>query len=181
MIKKGATGENKTTRDFSFSIIENFHSYEFIIKDLKSKEKEDFQTIDIVYEPVGNENELVVCCFTDNIHLVYRNFVNKKEKGEDKISNLTARQCHYFVCVAKEGIVYTFENGKIISFQDNFRYLGDVPFTVYFDFETTTGDVVLLCPKIFFVSYFQIYSFHPSLKKWSFLEDFSRALRKFKI
>ena len=166
MIKKGATGENKTTRDFSFSIIENFHSYELIIKDLKSKEKEDFQTIDIVYEPVGNENELVVCCFTDNIHLVYRNFVNKKEKGEDKISNLTCHYCENFfvktkdamekhnkVCAVKEGIVYTFENGKIISFQDNFKYLGDVPFTVYFDFETTTGDVVFLDPKKFVVSY----------------------------
>ena len=168
MIKKGATGENKTTRDFSFSIIENFHGYKLIIKDLKSKEKEDFQTIDIVYEPVGNENELVICCFTDNIHLAYRNFVNKKEKGEDKISNLTVKQCHYCenffvktkdamekykkVCAVKEGIVYTFENGKIISFQDNFKYLGDVSFTVYFDFKTTTGHVVFLGPKMFVVS-----------------------------
>ena len=181
LIKKGATGENKITRDLFSSIIETFNGYELIKNDLKGKEKEDFQTIDIFYEPVGNENELLIHYFTGNIHLAYRSYVNKKVKGEDKISNLTARQCHYFVCVAKEGIVYTFENGKIISFQDNFRYLGDVPFTVYFDFETTTGDVVLLCPKIFFVSYFQIYSVHPSLKKWSFLEDFSRALRKFKI
>lgn len=47
------------------------------------------------------------------------------------------------ICAAKEGIFYTFENGKTISFQDNFRYLGDVSVTVYFDFETTT-DVVML-------------------------------------
>ena len=91
---------------------------------------------------------------------------------------------HNKVCAVKEGIVYTFENGKIISFQDNFKYLGDVPFTVYFDFETTTGDVVFLDLKMFVVSYFQIYSFHPSLnleEKWSFLEVFSKALRKFMI
>ena len=56
----------------------------------------DFQTIDIVYEPVGNENELVICYFTGNINLAYRSYVNKKVKGEDKISNLTVRQCHYF-------------------------------------------------------------------------------------
>lgn len=56
------------------------------------------------------------------------------------------------VCAVKEGIVYTFENGKIISFQDNFKYLGDVSFTVYFDFKTTTGDVVFLGPKMFVVS-----------------------------
>ena len=59
--------------------------------------------------------------------------------------------------------MYTFENGKIISFQDNFKYLGDVPFTVYFDFETTTGDIIFSDPKMFVVSYCQIYSFHPSL------------------
>lgn len=47
------------------------------------------------------------------------------------------------ICAAKEGIFYTFEDGKTISFQDNFRYLGDVSVTVYFDFETTT-DVVML-------------------------------------
>ena len=77
-----------------------------------------------------------------------------------------AMEIHIKVCVGKEGIVYTFKKGKIISFQDNFKYLRDVPFTVYFDFETTTGNVVFLDPKMFFASYFQIYLFHPSLKKW---------------
>ena len=56
-----------------------------------------------------------------------------------------AMEKHNKVCAVKEGIVYTFENGKIISFQDNFKYLGD--------FETTTGDVVFLDPKMFVVSY----------------------------
>ena len=46
------------------------------------------------------------------------------------------------VCTSKEGITYSFNNGQITSFQGNFKYLGDVPFTVYFDFETTTGDTV---------------------------------------
>ena len=71
---------------------------------------------------------------------------------------------HIKICAAKEGIVYNFENEKITSFQDNFKYLGDVPFTVFFDFETTTGDIVFSDPKMFVVSYWQIYSFHSSLK-----------------
>ena len=71
---------------------------------------------------------------------------------------------HNKVCAAKEVIIYTFDNRKIISFQDNFKFLGDVPFMVYFDFETTIGDTVFLDPKMFVVSYCQIYSFHPSLK-----------------
>ena len=70
---------------------------------------------------------------------------------------------HTKICAVKEGIVYTFENGKIISFQGNFKYLGDVSFTVYFDFKTAIGNIVFSDPKMFVVSYFQIYSFHPSL------------------
>ena len=72
LIRKGATGENKITRDLSSSIIENFNGYELIKNDLKGKEKVDFQTIDIVYEPVSNENELVICYFTGNINLAYK-------------------------------------------------------------------------------------------------------------
>ena len=33
-------------------------------------------------------------------------------------------------------------NGQIISFQDNFKCLAHIPFNVYFDFETTSGDSV---------------------------------------
>ena len=41
--------------------------------------------------------------------------------------------------------------------------MGDVPFTVYFNFETTTGDNVFHDPKVFVISYCQICTFHPSL------------------
>ena len=49
---------------------------------------------------------------------------------------------HTQVYAAKEGITYCFNNRETMSFQDNFRYLGDVPFTVYFDCKTTAGDTV---------------------------------------
>ena len=67
------------------------------------------------------------------------------------------------VCAAKEGITYSFDNGNIISFQDNFRYQEDLPFTVYLDFQTTTGDLVFFDPKMQVVSYCKIYTFHPGL------------------
>ena len=63
----------------------------------------------------------------------------------------------------KEALPVFFNNGQIITFQDNFKYLGDIPFTIYFDFETTTGDSVFFDPKIFVKSHCQIYSFHPAL------------------
>ena len=51
------------------------------------------------------------------------------------------------ICAASEGITYSFENGQTITFQDNFKYLGDVAFTVYFDFETTTDGAIFVRPK----------------------------------
>ena len=70
---------------------------------------------------------------------------------------------HLSVCSAKGGITYAFDNGQIVNVQDNFRYLGDVPFTVYFDFETTTGSLTFSDPKMYVISYCPIYAFHPSL------------------
>ena len=70
---------------------------------------------------------------------------------------------HTKICAAKEGITYSFDSGDIISFQDNFKYLDDDLFTVYFDFKTNTGDAVFFNPKMFVVSYCQIYSVHPRL------------------
>ena len=70
---------------------------------------------------------------------------------------------HTDVCPAMENITYCFRNGEIVSFQDNFRYLGNVQFTVYFDFKTTTANAVIFDPKMFVISYCPIYTFYPSL------------------
>ena len=70
---------------------------------------------------------------------------------------------HLSMCAAKEGITYSFDNGQILDYQDNFKYQGNLPFVVYFDFEKTTGNAVFFDPKRYVVSYCQIYSFHPSL------------------
>ena len=68
------------------------------------------------------------------------------------------------ICSAREGITYAFDKGQILNYQDNFKYLGDLPFTVYFDFETTTGgNSVFFDPSMYVISYCQICSFHPSL------------------
>ena len=119
------------------------------------------------------------CYFTDKTHFAYRSYIGNINKGKEKVGHPTVKQCYYCenffakndenmkkhiqVCTAKEGITYCFNSGEIICFQDNFKCLGDAPFTVYFDFETTTGDSVFFEPKMFVVSYCQIYSFHPSL------------------
>ena len=120
------------------------------------QERIEFIPINIVFEPSYDENIPVPCFFTDQIYIAYRSYVGRFEKRKELISNRAVRQCYYCenffdkndksmkkhisICAAREGITYSFGNGQIINFQDNLKYLGDVPFTVYFDFETTTGD-----------------------------------------
>ena len=139
----------------------------------------EFVPIDIVYEPIYDEGVPVPCFFTDKIYLAYRSYIGQMSEGKECIRHTTVRRCHYCVnhfakteknmkkhlevCAAKTGITYFFDNGNIISFQDSFRYQGDLLFTVYFDFKTTTGDSVFFDSKMCVVSYCQICTFHPSL------------------
>ena len=88
---------------------------------------------------------------------------------------------HLPICAAREGITYAFDNDQVLNFQDNLKYLADVPFTVYFDFETTTtGGSLFFDLEMFVVSYCQIYSFHPSLNvdKLLSFKVFNKRLRK---
>ena len=150
-IKKKVESKNTVRRNLSSSVLEKFNGYEIIRHELACQEKREFVPIDIVYEPVYDESIPAPCFFTDQIFLAYRNYICRIEKGKEQILHRTVKQCHYCenyfaknddtmkkhlqVCAAKEGITYSFDNGQIITFQDNFRYLGGVPFTVYFDFE----------------------------------------------
>ena len=73
-------------------------------------------------------------------------------------------QKHLSCCAGKAGFTFLFDNGKIIDYQDHFKNLGDLPFAVYYDFQTTTGSVVFFDAKMYVVSYCMIAAFHPELK-----------------
>lgn len=181
---KKVQGKNKVTRNLSSSVIEKFNGYEIIRGQLSCQEKIEISPVVSLYEPIYDERIPGPCFVTDQIYLAYRSYVGRFEKGVERISNRVVKQCHYCenlfakndeamkkhlsICATREGITYSFDNSQIITFQDNFKYLGDVPFTAYFDFETTAGGVEQLAvlvfsdPKMFIVSYCQVYSFHPS-------------------
>ena len=72
-------------------------------------------------------------------------------------------QTHLSICAAKEGRTYSFDNNQIIDYQDNYKYKSDLPFSVYFDFETTTGNAVFLYSKMFVMSNCLIFSFNSAL------------------
>ena len=45
-----------------------------------------------------------------------------------------------------------------------FKFMEDLSFAIYFDFEMTTGNDLFLDKKIYVISYCLIFSFHPKLK-----------------
>ena len=66
------------------------------------------------------------------------------------------------------GILYKFENHHTTTFEDNFRFMGEQPFAVSFDLETTCGKKEFYNIKkseknMYPVSYCFIVAFHPSL------------------
>ena len=70
---------------------------------------------------------------------------------------------HINSCAGQAGFNYSFDKGKIINYQENFKKLGDLSFAVYYEFETTTGSVVFFDAKMCVVRYCMITAFHPDL------------------
>ena len=70
---------------------------------------------------------------------------------------------HIDSCAGQAGFSFSFDNGKIINYQDILNKIGDFPFAAYYDFETTTGSAVFFDAKMYVVSYCMIIAFHPDL------------------
>ena len=80
---------------------------------------------------------------------------------------------HLAVCAGKTGINYVFDDGKILSYQDNYSKLSDLPFAVYYDFETATWSVTFFDAKMYLVNYCIIVAFEKySLKLNKILDNF---------
>ena len=123
----------------------------------------------MVYEPTLNENKIIECFFAPKIHLGFRTTIEKSRKCGNVLNHTHAKQCHYCnnyfiksdekmkkhlsICSGKAGFTFSFDNGKIVDYQDYYRNLDDLPFPIYYDFETTTGSVVFFDGKMYVVSY----------------------------
>ena len=135
-----------------------------------------------MYESTLDDTREIDCYFAFDISLAIFCQADKFRYGKKNFDVLKTRQCHfcnsYFVksfekmqkiisiCRGQAGIIFSCENRKIISYQDNYCSFGDVPFTVYYDFDTTTtttGNVVFYDEKMFVISYSIIIAFHPKI------------------
>ena len=70
---------------------------------------------------------------------------------------------HIDFCAGQAGFSFSFDNGKIINYQDNINKIGDFPFAVYYDFETTTGSAFFFDAKMYVVRYCMIIAVNPDV------------------
>lgn len=79
-------------------------------------------------------------------------------------------------------VLHKFENQSIQTFFDNVKFMGDLPFAIYFDFETTCDKKTYNFDhdaSIYLVSYALVVSFHTSLNlDRLFVVSFNHTLNK---
>ena len=172
--------KQKILRQLSSCLIEKYSGFTVISIEFKKKQRKMFEPIDIIINQQNvlkqNHFTIFLMIFQKHIHL----YIQKEKKGMSRAHK--CYQCYYcnkfFIpetrgkrhmenCSGRPGVVYDFNNQNLISYQDNFHAKGDVPFVIYFDFETTARTDNCLDPeqkKMFFVSYVMIVAFHPELK-----------------
>ena len=59
------------------------------------KERIDLTPISIAYEPSYMKKFMSFVFFTDQIYMAYRSYIGQFEKGEERITNRTVKQCYY--------------------------------------------------------------------------------------
>ena len=154
-----------------------YNGFQIVKNSFCKLQRREFQLVDIIYEPTKNIEILPVCYYTDNMSNAYTTLYSEDKKTRRAFSLYECYYCNKFfkikkkaenhlkVCSGKPGIVYNFCSQTLTSFEDNFKCKGDVPFTIYFDFETTSPtDADWLNPedkKMFVVSYVIVVAFHP--------------------
>ena len=181
--------KQKIVRQLVSCLIEKYSGFTVNSIELQKKQRKMFKPIDIIHKPTKRIEIELLCYFFDDISKAYSPLHSKGKKGMSRAHN--CYQCYYcnksFIletrqkrhienCSGRLGVVYNFNNQNLISYQDNFHAKGDVPFIIYFDFETTAPTNNCLDPeqkKMFVVSYVMIVAFHPELKLTS-LDYFDR-------
>ena len=161
-------------------ILQKFNGFEILKNEFAKREKQNLIPVDIIYIPTKNVDILPECYYTTEIQNAYTTLY--QDNGLTRRSFL-AYECyycnkffckkdkhlrHFKVCTSKPGITYNFCTKTLCSYEDNFKSKGDIPFSIYFDFETTAStDSDWLNhedKKMFVVSYAIVVAFHPFFK-----------------
>ena len=157
--------EQKIARQLSSCLMQKFNGFSITSIQQQEKKRQNFKLIDIIYKPTND--------FSNDISKAYSSLHSEGKRGLRRAHKVF--ECYYcnkfFIerirhtrhmenCTGKPGVIYNFNNQCLISYQD-------LPFSIYFDFETTALTGNQLDPeqkKMFVVSYVFIVAFQPSLK-----------------
>ena len=172
--------EQKTVRQLSSCLIQKFSGFSITSIQQKEKQRKIFEPIDIIYKPTRRIEIEPICYFSEDILKAYSSLHSEGKRRLRRAHKVY--ECYYcnkfFIekmrhkrhlenCSGKPGVIYNFNNQCLISYQDNFKNKGDLPFSIYFDFETaapTDNQLDSEQKKIFVVSYVMIIAFQPALK-----------------
>ena len=163
-------------KQISSCINEKYNGFQSVSVEFARKERKNFKPIDIIYKPTKNPEFSPLCYFTEDISKAYSccEFLQCKDKTKRAYSCYECFYCRKFFlkkdrhkrhienCAGVPGVIYNFNTKSLISFEDNFHAKGDLPFVLYFDFETTAPTDNCFDPeqkKMFVVSYVIIVTF----------------------
>ena len=168
----------KVLRSLSSCIKEKFNGFTFADLKLSRKQKTDLFPISILYTPVKKQDEVIKCYFTKDLRNAYRSIYRKIQKNFMANTLYKCYYCNEFWvvkskyekhlrnCGKKPGVIYNFNLKNVVTFEENLKYIGDLPFSVYADFETTAPTADHLSPdnkEMFAVSYSLLFEWHPNL------------------
>ena len=171
------TGKTMLQKELYSCIKLKFDGYELIAVQFSRKNRRHFRAINVFYKPVKHP-KLPISCFTSNISKDYRAVVSQKGKIARAGHAFECFYCfkyflrqdkwkkHINICSGIPGIVYNFNTQNLVSYEDNLKYKGDIPITIYFNFETPAPTDFCYDPEqkeMFVVSYVMILCFHPCL------------------
>ena len=135
-------------RQISSCIIEKYNGYQAISIVFARKEtKKKLNQLIKFLNQLKTEKKSPLCYFTKDISKPYHNLhsVGKKTKHGHTYECYYCRKFftredrqkkHIKSCSGIPGAIYNFNTKSLISFQDNLNSKGDIPFVMYFDFET---------------------------------------------
>ena len=171
--------KNNTIKTLSSCLHAKFNGFNVAAPYLENSQKKDLQPIDVIHEPVRDPTQVINCYFSKDMRFAYFGKIPRW----DRDLNVTNRpyECYYcnkyFArknkfeshiknCSGKPGVVYNFNIQNMASYEDNLKYVGDLPFSVYADFETSASNCDFTYPEnsiMFAVSYALVFAWHPKL------------------
>ena len=167
--------KNKMTGDLSACITEKFAGYLIVRSKCENKERILFTRLDITFDAVKDKS--VNCYFLIKNHFVYKLSFMKSDKTKhsreleyyhcsNSFVNNNKYEKYIKNCSGIPGVLHKLDKLNIVTFENDLKYRGNLPFVAYCDFEiTTTSESAfdLENCKMFAVCYVIIFAFHPAL------------------